>query len=112
MAYVIGKTERAKKPNPPKFLSKEIPSILSKKFYEHNQNISSLNQKELSKNNISPSSSQKVTVLAPFGSSSIKMTLSPPKLTNEPGPGSYALNKSKLNTLNLKKFFIINIFYY
>ena len=102
----MGKSERAIKTNPPKFLSKEIPSISSHKFSEPNQNSSSLNQKELSKNNISPSSNQKITVLAPFGSTSIKTILSPPKLTNEPGPGSYALNTSKLNTLNSKKFFI------
>ena len=48
-------------------------------------------------------------ISAPFGSSSIKTTLKPTQLSNDPGPGSYgqSLNKNIFNTIfNPNKFFI------
>ena len=68
-----------------------------------NQNPSK--EKKISKNTLTsiPKRSS-----PPFGSSSVKTTLNPSKLTNDPGPGSYLNSQinSNLNTISNNKFFI------
>ena len=75
-------------------------------------NLNSLNisreekSKIISKNNLI-STAQKIA--APFGSSSIKTTLNPSKLSNLPGPGSYGQSPNLKNfktIFNPNKFFI------
>ena len=62
-------------------------------------------EKKLSKNNLAPIPKR---TSPPFGSSSIKTTLNPSILTNDPGPGSYLNSQinSNLNTISNSKFFI------
>ena len=62
-------------------------------------------EKKLSKNTLT---SIPKRIPPPFGSSSVKTTLNPSKLTNDPGPGSYHNSpiNSNLNTISNNKFFI------
>jgi len=99
MAYVMGKSVK----NVPLRKSKkntEFKIINSLNISKEEKNINAIRSNLIS-------TAQKIA--APFGSSSIKTTLNPSKLSNDPGPGSYGQypNPKNFNTIfNPNKFFI------
>ena len=99
MAYVMGKSVK----NVPLRKSKkntEFKIINSLNISKEEKNINAIRSNLIS-------TAQKIA--APFGSSSIKTTLNPSKLSNDPGPGSYGRypNQKNFNTIfNPNKFFI------
>ena len=100
MAYVIGKSLK----NESIHKSRKKNELINQYSLNNSRDD---NFNKISNNNLI-STAQRIS--APFGSSSIKTTLKPTQLSNDPGPGSYgqSLNKNIFNTIfNPNKFFRI-----